>query len=133
IQRRWDTIPPEVNFVFGDTRRPFEEDLKNLNGYQPWLSVYNSGGWVVDTTKCQKLHGGAVILLDENLHAASLRMYNEAENEEDYVVRVETASHEDAPPNPFYERIKSLVDPAKNPWKLFSELVYKGVPMRYRN
>ncbi|MBC7909029.1 MAG: hypothetical protein H7Y30_00925 [Pyrinomonadaceae bacterium] len=131
-QERDANIPPRMTFVFGHTHKPFEEDM-DLEGYHPGMSVYNSGGWVVDTTDCQPLHGGAVILLDENLDSTSLRMYNESKNEQDYAVKVAASTHPNAPPNPFHERIAGLVDPAKNPWKVFSELVYKGVPMRYEN
>ncbi|MBV9209064.1 MAG: hypothetical protein JOZ52_00465, partial [Acidobacteria bacterium] len=118
-QERSSNIPPRLTFIFGHTHKPFEEDM-DFDGFHPGTRVYNSGGWVVDTKDCQPLHGGAVILLDENLDSTSLRMYNEAKSEEEYVVRVEASTHTDAPPNPFHERIASLVDATKNPWKLFS-------------
>lgn len=132
-QEKDANIPPHFSFIFGHTHTPFQTDMMDLEGYHPGVHIYNTGGWVVDTTKCQEEHGGAVILLDENLNATSLRMYNEAEREEDYAVKVQAATHPNASPNPFHERISGLVDPAQNPWKLFSELVAKGVPMRYEN
>ncbi|HEY0545784.1 MAG TPA: metallophosphoesterase [Pyrinomonadaceae bacterium] len=132
-QEKDANIPPHFTFVFGHTHTPFQKDLMDLEGYHPGMHIYNTGGWVVDTTKCQEVHGGAVVLLDENLNATSLRMYNEAEHEEDYAVKVEAAAHPNAQPNPFHDRIAALVDSTKNPWKLFSDLVAKGVPMRYEN
>jgi hypothetical protein len=45
------------------------------------LSVYNSGGWVVDTADTEPAHGGAIVLADEELNVVSVRMFNEAKNQ----------------------------------------------------
>ncbi|HEX8847573.1 MAG TPA: metallophosphoesterase [Pyrinomonadaceae bacterium] len=131
IERDRD-IPPRLGFVFGHTHKPFEKDM-DFRGYRPGVNVYNSGGWVVDTLNCQPLHGGAVILADENLNLASLRMYNEAEEPSGYSVKVAQASHERAVKNPFYERLAELIDPANDPWKTFSTVVSGAIPMRVEN
>jgi hypothetical protein len=60
-------------------------------------------------------------------------MYTEKELPEEYKVSVHAATHPDAPPNPFHERISGLVDADQNPWKLFSEIVAMAVPRRYKN
>ena len=60
-------------------------------------------------------------------------MYNEAATVSDYQVKVETATHAEDEPNPFYERICQLVDPSRDPWKTFSEIVFSAVPMRFQN
>ena len=72
-------MPSDVTFVFGHTHKPFQKDL-DFDRYPRWVNVYNTGGWVVDTMQAQRLHGGAVVLVDEALNTASLRMYNEAED-----------------------------------------------------
>jgi hypothetical protein len=76
IQERSGNIP-EVTFVFGHTHKPFQRDMQFGASYHPWSRVYNSGGWVVDTLTCAPTHGGAVILIDENLDSTSLCMYTE--------------------------------------------------------
>ncbi len=43
------------------------------------MPVYNTGGWVVETVDPAPVHGGAAVLLNENLDVVSLRMYNEAD------------------------------------------------------
>jgi len=116
-----------TTFIFGHTHKPFSQDM-NFTGFTPWMKVYNSGGWVVDSVKPSPIHGGAVILIDEALHATSLRMYNEATSVEEYAVRVEESTHPgDTGSNPFHERISTLVKPSSEPWKSFSEAVARAV------
>ena len=80
----------QLTFVFGHTHKPFQ-DLRNFRSFPGWVKVYNSGGWVVDTVERQPYHGGAVILIDENLETTSLRMYNESEDPDAYAVTVQEA------------------------------------------
>ena len=86
-----------------------------FRGYHPNVKVYNTGGWVVDTIPRQPLHGGAIVLADADLNLASVRMYNEAEDAGGYTVRVETITHSNDAPNPFYDHLKELVRPDKDP------------------
>jgi hypothetical protein len=65
-------MPENVTVVFGHTHKPFEQLMKFDNLSQHYVSVYNSSGWVVDRPQAQPLYGGAVIMLDEDLNAASL-------------------------------------------------------------
>jgi len=126
------SMPPQVTFIFGHTHKPFEVDM-HLRGYPDWTSVYNSGGWVVDSVDPVPVEGGAAILVDENLNAVSLRLYNEAANHGGYTVRVECASHAGAEANPFYQRIRSLIDASRNPWRAFSDAVAAAVPTYAQN
>ena len=126
------TMPPDVTFVFGHTHKPFERQM-HFRGYPDWVGVYNSGGWVVDTVTRAPVHGGAVILVDENLNTASLRCYNEAEDADGYAVRIEAATHPGAGDNPFHRRLRELVDPSKDPWKSLSATVARMVPIHADN
>jgi hypothetical protein len=125
---RDETMPSELKFVFGHTHKPFEEDA-HFDGAPYWTSVYNSGGWVVDTPVPQPINGGAAILLDEDLNAASLRMYNESANAIGYSVSIKAAMHEGSPENPLLRRLSSIIDPSKEPWKTFSQTVARMVPI----
>jgi UDP-2,3-diacylglucosamine pyrophosphatase LpxH len=126
-------MPRDFKVIFGHTHKPFQEEMriKNLpQGVNNVFDVYNTGGWVVDTVKAQKLHGGAVVLLDEELNAASLRMYNEAKSRDDYEVRVEEAAFDPITPNPFFQEIRDRVDPSADPWRSFSRTVASEVRLR---
>ena len=124
-------IPGEASIVFGHTHKPFQEDL-NFSGYPQWVGCYNTGGWVVESTQPQLLHGGAAVLADEGLNLTALRMYNEAENRGEYKVKVEEAGYADGS-NPFHQRISDLVDPAAEPWKSFSDITADEIHIRARN
>jgi UDP-2,3-diacylglucosamine pyrophosphatase LpxH len=122
----------ETTFVFGHTHKPFAEDM-NFQNYSGWVNVYNTGGWVVETVTPQPLHGGSVVLVDENLDAVALRMYNQSERVSDYLVAVEEAARAGDRKNPLYNRIQKLIKPAQNPWKSFSLAVDRAVRVRAQN
>ena len=119
----------ETTFVFGHTHKPFARDMafQNFNG---WVNVYNTGGWVVETVDPEPLHGGSVVLIDENLDAVSVRMYNQAHDRKHYQVTVEEAARASDKKNPFYDHIHKLVKPQQNPWAGFSQAVHHAVSVR---
>ncbi len=88
---------------------------------------------MVDTVERQKLHGGAVILIDENLETTSLRMYNESAEIRDYAVKVEEASHPGDPAGAFHQRIQKLVDGLSKPCQSFSDAVVRAISVRAQN
>ncbi len=120
-------LPDDVTLIFGHTHKPFEASWE-FSGFAKPVKVYNSGGWAIDPdNQIATLRGGAAILLDDELNAASLRLFNEHETAAEYRVRVAHAGDE----NPLAERLAGLVDPAKEPYKTLSENAYKGVKVRY--
>lgn len=125
---------PDLNFtfIFGHTHKPFQEDM-NFGGYEGWVNVYNSGGWVVETVKPEPLHGGAVVLIDEDLNATSIRMYNESNDPNKYQVNVREATHPGEQNNVFHNRISGLINPAVNPWKDFSNAAARAISVRAQN
>ena len=125
-------MPGDVTFVFGHTHKPFQEDM-NFRGYPEWVNVYNTGGWIVESIDPEPLHGGAVVLVDEDLNTVSLRMYNEAEDRTGYEVVLKQAVHEGENINPFFHRLNGLVKPVKDPWKSFSDIAYRTVRKRAQN
>ncbi|MFN2607138.1 MAG: metallophosphoesterase [Acidimicrobiales bacterium] len=125
-----DSVPTRVTFVFGHTHKPFETQLRP-GGYPGTVDVYNTGGWVVDSRSVAPLHGGAAILLDENLDVASLRLYNQAADPSSY--RVGLAVADPAADNPFLARLTSLVRPDEPPWSMFSAAAATVVDQRHRD
>jgi hypothetical protein len=120
------SMPADLTLLFGHTHKPFEDEMP-FAGYPQPIKVYNSGGWVVDQLQPTSIYGAAAILVDEQLQTTSLRLYNQAVLNEDYLVRVEDASSRIGQVNPFHERIKALVQPASEPWKSFSQAVAEEV------
>ncbi len=117
-------VPKDLTFVFGHTHKPFEVELAP-KGYRGPVSVYNTGGWVVDSERSAPLQGGAAILLDEDLNVASLRVYNQ----EDYRVRLAQV-HADAP-NPLLDRLSGLIDADAGPWAALAAATHAVVDERH--
>jgi len=131
-EKRRENMPRDITFVFGHTHKPFSEDM-NFREYPGWVNVYNTGGWVVESVDPEPLHGSAVILVDDELNAVSLRMYNENQDPLKYAVRLEEATHEGERNNPLFKHISHSVNFADNLWKDFSSAVARAIRVRAQN
>ncbi len=114
-------LPENVKFVFGHTHKPFVESTKLDSGLANPVRIFNSGGWVVDTKEVEPLHGANLVLLDENLEVACIRMYNQTALAADYRVRMDDGLP--AEQGPFYRRLAGLVRPDEDVWTNFSQAV----------
>jgi hypothetical protein len=115
-------VPAEVTLVFGHTHKPFER-VASYQGFAEDVRVLNSGGWVVDDMHATAPAGWAVILLDEDLNAASLRFPNHDGATPNTICVAQAAGAQaagsTAAPNPLHERLVGLVDSTKAPWSNF--------------
>ena len=119
---------PSTTLVFGHTHKPFESS-RVAQGFASPVLLANTGGWVVDTVDTNPLQGAAAILVDEDLHVASVRLYDQSKNESDYHVRVAPVTGEDTP---LAKRLSELVRPDDGPWRALSRAVSVAVPERHR-
>ncbi|MBF0592903.1 MAG: metallophosphoesterase [Nitrospirae bacterium] len=119
--------PKGFTFIFGHTHKPFSAEM-SFDCKPNIYNIYNTGGWVVETTEVAPLHGGSVLLLDNDLSPAHIRMYNETKDDKGKCrITVETAS-----PclNKFAKSIETAVNDAASPWKDFLDSVAKTVKER---
>ena len=129
ITRIQKPVPQDTTFVFGHTHKPFE----SADGSKPYpkpVKLLNSGGWVVDTRAISPLKGGAVIVVDEDLNVASLRMYNEHDPQQPSLVQVKAAEKED---NPLLSELRNWINPNAELWRTFSALVDKATIAHRQN
>jgi hypothetical protein len=123
-------VPEHVTFLFGHTHKPFV-GTRDYAGFHEPVAVANTGGWVVDTVEPMPLHGGAVVLLDEDLAGVLLQMYMQREHDAEYRVQVQPI------PGPGSEELAAWVteqlgdDP--EPWRAFSAAAAKAVRARERD
>jgi hypothetical protein len=125
-------MPENVTVVFGHTHKPFEQLMKFDDLSQHYVSVYNSGGSVVDRSQSQPFYGGAVIMLDEDLNAVSLRMYNEAPQAKDFAVSVAAVDNTPSCTSRLLTKICSLIKPQSSPWSDFSQTAAEAVALHTR-
>jgi hypothetical protein len=128
---------PDLTFAFGHTHKPFTKDKSYDTEFSGPVHVYNTGGWVVDTMSPDPYRGAAMLLLDENLDAAAIRLYNETLDERKYKIHVEKTPCRTAKPSVFVQRVFDAVHArgaeaaqAPAPWDDFADAVVEGLRER---
>lgn len=118
----------KVSFLFGHTHKPFECSHE-VPGFAGALAILNSGGWVVDTQLTNVFQGSAVILIDDECHVTSLRMYNQADSPSDYTVRLSSVG--DLATNDLHRQLTDELHFDRSPWTDFSQTVAGEVALRH--
>ena len=121
-------VPESMTFVFGHTHKPVEKVMP-LDGYSQPVRVLNTGGWVVDTLQQAPSLGASVVLVDEDLRAASLRIYNQGS----YAVSIREATVPGHPHSGLYADLSGLVQADREPWVSLGKLVASESTVRQRN
>ncbi|MEB3416821.1 metallophosphoesterase [Alteriqipengyuania sp. WL0013] len=73
-------VPDGLSFIFGHTHKPFQDQLA-IDRYAHPVSVFNTGGWVLDQPTLMPAQGTAAILIDDDLNVTSLRLLNDVIND----------------------------------------------------
>lgn len=81
-------LPRELNFIFGHTHKPFQDELM-VAGFARPVGVFNTGGWVLDQPTLMPVQGCAAMLVSDALEVASLRLFNDPTDGTIAPVRVE--------------------------------------------
>src|SRR5439155_27165339 len=97
------------------------------------VDVYNTGGWVVDTLRTAPLQGGAVILISEDLDCASLRFYNQADDDAGYRVELAQITPVVTGQDQFRRRLETMIDSTSPPWSSFSKSAAALVKQRHED
>jgi len=69
----------DLAFVFGHTHKPFQDELP-VPGLPRPVAVYNTGGWVMDQPTMTSTQGASIVLVDDDLNLAALRLFNDPVN-----------------------------------------------------
>jgi len=123
---------PEVVFVYGHTHKPFC-DYEDFHGYSHWVDVYNTGGWIVDGLDPDPCYGASIVLVDEEMNVTSVNMYQQTQTDAVSGVIVEEAPRGFRAENAFHQRISSLIEPDRDPWKTFSDTVARALQIRRKH
>ncbi len=121
-------IGVDLSFVFGHTHKPYE-DKADFVGYDKWVALANTGGWVVETEEPSPIHGASVALLDEDLNLAVLRCYNEGGGG----VRLADPKDYHEASAPFVGAVKARVEKSQAAWDRFSEECVRSIKVRRRH
>jgi hypothetical protein len=114
ISRELGAIPAGLTLIMGHTHKPFET-LVDFAGYPKPVPVYNSGGFVVDTPAPEHCHGGSIVVVDDELNAASIQIYFEPFQGSTPAVEVVGAGGD----NPLVDYLKCELKTDAAPWSDF--------------
>jgi hypothetical protein len=122
-------LPAEVGFVFGHTHKPFVEDW-SMASYSGPVRLCNTGGWVVDSAAPAPTQGGAAVLLDDELNAASVLFYRQSPDGGADPPQVLAAAG--GRPNPLQTAVAAAIDPAAGVWRAVTAAAADLVAQRHR-
>ncbi len=136
-----DPKPEHLTFVFGHTHKPFEDQMVVPEYARP-VTVYNTGGWVLDTALLSTVEGASAVFVDDDLNTAALRLFemplnrktivsddgtvlpDESDVGQVSVVSADPTSDED---NPLFQSLTKAVTAAEAEWSKFSYVVAAGL------
>jgi hypothetical protein len=117
--------PSEVSVVFGHTHKPFVEQW-SLAGYPGPVTIANTGGWVVDTAGPAVTQGAVVVLIDDDLNLAALRLYGQSAGGGAEGVTMLGGA------NPLSDSLAAAIDPGSEPWRSMQTAAADLVAQRHR-
>jgi hypothetical protein len=123
-------IAADLGFIFGHTHKPFVGNWP-ASGYPTAVRIHNTGGWVVDSASPAVSQGGAAVLLDDDLNAASLQFYRQTPDGGSTPVQLLTPPAEEGI-NPLEAALAAAVQPADEPWRGVTEAADKMVRLHHQ-
>lgn len=142
--RAIESMPDKTVFIVGHTHKPMQRSIDLIHPVGS-ISIYNTGGWVIDKVNPNPIYGGAIALIDSNLNVALIEMFREAckederrsspiESDPEKRCRQKVIlSAEGSMKNDLTERLKSLIKPSESPWREFSAVAADEMTIREKN
>jgi hypothetical protein len=132
LRRQIAAEPAEpLTFIFGHTHKPFEDEIVAASYSEP-VRVFNSGGWMLDEPRLDTVQGASMILIDEDLNVAALRLFDCPVNGVATPVSVHgTGRHSDLG-NPLLAPLRAALESTRGYWQTFSETAARELELRSR-
>jgi hypothetical protein len=128
MQQELRHIPEEVSFVYGHTHKPFV-DRWYVAGFPTGVSIFNTGGWVIDTAVPAPVQGGVAVLVNEHLDAASVQFYRQGTAASPVQVLPPPVGES---PSAWHDELASRIDPTAEPWASLSTSAAQMAAQRHR-
>lgn len=124
------SIRPDTTFIFGHTHKPFSRRVVAKPFPTP-VKVFNSGGWTLNGPRLDNAEGAALLLIDDKLNVASLRLFTTPENgcvRTPYVEILGDGSEGES----FKNEIETWVEASIEAWERLAETVKRAYDIRQR-
>jgi UDP-2,3-diacylglucosamine pyrophosphatase LpxH len=122
----------DVTFVLGHTHRPFSMRVR-AEGYRSPVRVYNTGGWTLNGPRLDNAEGAALVLIDEELNTASLRLFSTPRNGTVPAARIEMLTCGQADEAAFRGRLESSLEKTHEHWERLRTVVRDAYFERQRH
>jgi hypothetical protein len=115
----------DVTFVLGHTHRPFSMRVA-AQGFRSPVRVYNTGGWTLNGPRLDNAEGAALVLIDENLNTASLRLFSTPRNGVVPEARIEMLSNGHPDEAAFRSKLQDSLETSRPLWERLREVVRRA-------
>ncbi|MBT2320974.1 hypothetical protein J7E62_01205 [Variovorax paradoxus] len=119
----------DLAFVFGHTHKPFEDELP-VPGFERPVSVFNTGGWVMDQPTMSTTQGAAAMFIDDALNIASLRLFNDPVNGKAVPVHARGVGGFRDRDNPMLAALAAGIERSAPAWAAFSASAQQAAERR---
>lgn len=120
-------FPTETSFVFGHTHKPFEDQII-AEGFEAPVKVFNTGGWILDTSLLGTKEGASIVFIDEDANVASLRAFNSPLNGQPSKVNVHILGQE----TQLSRDLRAAVSKHQKRWDDFARVIVEEMQLRQR-
>lgn len=127
--RRRKPFRPDLAFVFGHTHKPFTDRIRT-KGFDLPVRVHNSGGWTLNGPRLGTREGVAMILIDDDCHVASLRLFGTPENGRMAPVRLEMLSDGSPGCEEFRQEILRWLEASRPAWDALTDAAHAAYDLR---
>lgn len=79
IEGELNGIYKDITFIFGHTHKPFS-DRSTTTAFDDPVKVYNTGGWTLNGPRLDNAEGASMVLIDDALNVASVRLFSTPRN-----------------------------------------------------
>jgi hypothetical protein len=124
MRRELDSAPDDMrlSFIFGHTHKPFADALVTESFARP-VTVYNTGGWVLDTELMSSVEGAALAFVDAQMNTALLTLYSLGGDGLLQKPAVSSADPVADADNPMLSALHDAVTSADTEWDAFRDAV----------
>jgi Calcineurin-like phosphoesterase len=109
----------ELGFIFGHTHKPFQREVI-AQGFSKPVSVYNTGGWVMDMPTGSFTQGASAMFINSELDVAALRIFNDPVNGDMTEVNAQGIASMGGSGNPMVDALDAALKPNEPVWSKFS-------------
>ena len=100
--------------------------------YPEPVRVFNSGGWVLDEPRLDTVQGASMVLIDEDLNVAALRLFGCPVNGVPTPVGVHGTGRFSDLGNPLLAPLQRALESTREHWQTFSETAARELELRGR-